>query len=376
MNIQQTKRLGVFLGVVLLTQSLIACTETAELSPPGSSNVTATTAATALPVATYVVQRGDRLGDIAAKHNIPLGALLALNNIPNPDVIEIGDVIFLEAQPVAAVAAPAARASATTTQLPRLVQVEAVDQPFSERVSQWWANAPKPSLSGDAVQQGVFAAVALPAAVVASVLLFMLGRLLLRPLRGVMRILRERSAAATVTEDSPQTSKIEPRPKPWRRLPSFAFVGRGARGLAVATGRLATKTRGTGTGWLTRPLAALLRAISQAMRWAGSVAASVVHAIASLLHLNAQKAVGAHTARRERARDQEFQRESRGWWSQGRERLRIGLLVEAEECFETGLRLAVEGGWQEEIELYRTELRLLEERRGAQHSLVASAHEV
>lgn len=376
MNYQRTKRLGALLGVVLLSQSLTACTQTSEVSPSETTDVTAAAAATAQPVATYVVQRGDRMVDIAARHDIPLGTLLSLNNIPNPDVIEIGDVIFLEAQPSAAVTAAAASTSATTTPLPRLVQVEAVDESFSERLSQWWANAPKPSLSGDAVQQGVFAAVALPVAVVAFVFLLMLGRLALRLIQGMMQISRGRSSAATTSEEQPGADEVELRPKRRRRLPSVAFIGRGARGLAVATGRLATRTRGTGIGWLTRPLAALVRAIARAMRWAGRVTAAGVQALASLLHLNARKAVGAHTARRERARDQEFQRESRGWWSQGRERLRIGLLDEAEECFETGLRLAVEGGWHDEIELYRSELRLLEERRGVEHSLVPSVHEV
>ncbi|MBT5774190.1 MAG: LysM peptidoglycan-binding domain-containing protein [Dehalococcoidia bacterium] len=388
MNFQRTKRFGTFFGVVLLSQSLIACTQTSEVSPSGATDVTVATVATAQPVATYVVQRGDRMVDIAAEHDISLGALLQLNNIPNPDVIEIGDVIFLEAQPSAAVIAASETGSTTgagvaagapvptTEPLPRLVQIEAVDEPFSERLSQWWANAPKPSLSGDAVQQGVFAAVALPAAVIAFVLLLMLGRLALRLLRAALRIPRGRSSAASASEEQPESEQDELRPKQPRRLPSFAFVGRAARGFAVATGKLATGVRGTGIGWLTRPLAAFVRAMARAMHWVGRLIASGTHALASLLHLNARKAVGAHTARRERARDREFQRESRGWWSQGRERLRIGLIDEAEECFETGLRLAVEGGWQEEIELYRSELQLLEERRGVKRSLVPSAHEV
>jgi len=52
------------------------------------------------------------------------------------------------------------------------------------------------------------------------------------------------------------------------------------------------------------------------------------------------------------------------------------LLDEAEECFETGLRLAVDGGWQDEITLYQSELQLLAERRSVERSLVPSAPEL
>lgn len=403
MKLQRMKRFGLVLGMMLVGQALAACTQTSDVPPEATAIVDATTVvslATAAPVATYVVQRGDRLVEIATANDLSLGVLLALNDIPNPDLIEVGDVIFLEEQPGAQVAATseaggstevgvaAGAPVATGTALPRLVQVEEVDQPFRERLSAWWANAPKPSVSGDAAQQGIFAAIALPAAVVGFVLLLIVGRLALRLTRSTIRFALNVGGSSSTDGEEQQSERGEGdvRPTSARRIASFAFVGRGARGTMGAIGSLGARVQAMGLGWLTRPLSALMRASVRVAtwagtmtlagtRWAGAMAASVARSVGRLLHLNAQKAVDANAARRERARDQEIQRESRGWWSQGRERLRIGLLDEAEECFETGLRLAVEGGWQDEVTLYRNELHLLDERRNVERSLVPSGHE-
>jgi LysM domain-containing protein len=412
MNIQRTKHFGMILGTVMLSQSLIACVQTSDAPPPAATAVAdVESVATARPVATYVVQHGDRMVDIAADHGISLSNLLALNDIPNPDMIEVGDVIFLEEQPSAQVAVASESGSAgdvgvaagapvaTGTPLPRIVQVEAVDESFQERFSAWWADAPKPSISGDAAQQGIFAAIVLPAAVVGFVLLLIAGRLAVRLTRVAIRFGLNVGSASAADGETQRSEHGESAalPKSARRRPSFAFVGRGARGTAGAMGALGTRMRAKGFGWLIQPLSALMRATVRAAawtgtmtlggtrwagavtvagaRWAGAMTAAGARSIGRLLHLNAQKAVDARTARRERVRDEEIQRDSRVWWSQGRERLRIGLLDEAEECFETGLRLAVEGGWQDEIALYRNELHLLLERRNMERSLVPSGHE-
>lgn len=373
MKLKRTNRLGAIFGVVLLAQLLIGCTQEAVAPPAATVQVPVTTE----PVATHVVQRGDRLVDIAAEYNIPLARLIELNDVANPDVIEVGSVLLLEEpsteSPTSANAAPVA----TRAPLPRLVQIEAVEPSFGERLSEWWADAPKPALSGDAVQQGLFAAVVLPAAVVALFLLLIVGRLTVRLLRSMTRMAFGSSTRASAEAEQQQESgEAAVQPPDRRRLPSLAFVGVVGRRIAIATRGLATSIRAAGLGWLTRPLASVGRLLVALTRWASAITVRGARYLGSVLNLNARKAVGVHTARRERARDQEFQRESRGWWSQGRERLRIGLLDEAEECFETGLRLAVDGGWQDEITLYRSELQLLAERRSVERSLVPSAPEL
>ena len=375
MNPQRMKRLGVVLGVVLFSQIAVSCLQEAALPPPSATaDVTVVTAAE--PVASYVVQRGDRLVDIAAEQDVSLGLLIELNGITDPDVIEVGDVILLEAQPEEPAASTVAEPVATRAPLPRIVATEPVEESFNDRLSEWWAGIPKPSLTGDAIQQGLFAAVALPSLVVGFILLVMMARLAIRLLRTASRIAFGRSAASVDQEETPSEDSTHAEAQRRRRIPGLAFVGGGGRWVATVFGRLGTSIRGVGFGWLTRPLAAASRIALRAGRWVAAVALAAARYVGRMLHLNARKAVGVHTARRERARDHEFQREARGWWSQGRERVRIGLLDEAEECFETGLRLAVEGGWQDEIALYRSELRLLEERRSVERSLVPSIHEV
>lgn len=44
---------------------------------------------------TYTVKKGDTLSEIAQKHNTTVGALVALNGIPNPHVIQVGQVLKL-----------------------------------------------------------------------------------------------------------------------------------------------------------------------------------------------------------------------------------------------------------------------------------------
>ncbi|NDJ52861.1 MAG: LysM peptidoglycan-binding domain-containing protein, partial [Chloroflexi bacterium] len=48
---------------------------------------------TVSPTGTHVVQVGEQLGRIAQQYGVTLSDLLALNNIPNPDQIEVGQVL-------------------------------------------------------------------------------------------------------------------------------------------------------------------------------------------------------------------------------------------------------------------------------------------
>jgi LysM repeat protein len=65
-----------------------APTGSAVPSPTGNSGPSPT------PIS-YVVQRGDRLTAIAAQFGVSVDAIVALNNIKNPDHIEAGQVLLI-----------------------------------------------------------------------------------------------------------------------------------------------------------------------------------------------------------------------------------------------------------------------------------------
>lgn len=46
---------------------------------------------------TYVVQRGDELRSIAARYGVSLGSILALNTIPDPDSLTVGQQLVVPA---------------------------------------------------------------------------------------------------------------------------------------------------------------------------------------------------------------------------------------------------------------------------------------
>lgn len=56
---------------------------------------TAVPAEIEVPRLTYTVQSGDLLGDIAATFGVPLGALISVNEMANPDLISIGQEIII-----------------------------------------------------------------------------------------------------------------------------------------------------------------------------------------------------------------------------------------------------------------------------------------
>ena len=56
---------------------------------------TAVPAEIEVPRLTYTVEAGDLLGDIAATFGVPLGALISVNEMANPDLINIGQEIVI-----------------------------------------------------------------------------------------------------------------------------------------------------------------------------------------------------------------------------------------------------------------------------------------
>jgi LysM repeat protein len=46
-------------------------------------------------VRTYTVHRGDILKDIAARYGVSMASIMAINDIPNPDSLRIGQVLVI-----------------------------------------------------------------------------------------------------------------------------------------------------------------------------------------------------------------------------------------------------------------------------------------
>jgi spore germination protein len=45
------------------------------------------------------VQRGDLLKQIAARYGVSIASILAINDIPNPDSLRVGQVLVIPASP-------------------------------------------------------------------------------------------------------------------------------------------------------------------------------------------------------------------------------------------------------------------------------------
>lgn len=56
---------------------------------------TAVPAVIEVPRLTYTVEPGDLLGDIAATFGVPLGAIISVNEMANPDLINVGQEIVI-----------------------------------------------------------------------------------------------------------------------------------------------------------------------------------------------------------------------------------------------------------------------------------------
>lgn len=67
---------------------------------------------------TYIVQQGDTLFEIAQAHNTTVAALVAANQIENPDLIHVGQKIEIPDSPNQVAAAPSSRAGNDTTAVP------------------------------------------------------------------------------------------------------------------------------------------------------------------------------------------------------------------------------------------------------------------
>ncbi len=100
---------AVLLGVTLIRRrgpeadlpGIFPTTESAGQTPSPSPTV----AATATPVLTYTVQAGDTLSAIAQEHSVSIEALAEVNNLVNPDVLQVGQVVVIPREDEAVVPA-------------------------------------------------------------------------------------------------------------------------------------------------------------------------------------------------------------------------------------------------------------------------------
>lgn len=103
----------------IITVFLVACapsantsaapTETKLVIPPASQTTVTVTATpniitveptqTPTPDGTYIVQAGETLIKIAAKFGVPYGYLADVNNIPNPNLIYVGQILTIPSWP-------------------------------------------------------------------------------------------------------------------------------------------------------------------------------------------------------------------------------------------------------------------------------------
>jgi lipoprotein NlpD len=121
---------------------------------------------------TYIVQKGDTLMGIAFSHDIDYHDIIALNNLQNPDLIQVGQELRLVAPTAAAAPKPAAATETRPAEIPVMSQPVATVLPYSatavaeiEKMQQ--APQPKPAATAPAAAQPVpaaAAAVAPPAA--------------------------------------------------------------------------------------------------------------------------------------------------------------------------------------------------------------------
>ena len=51
------------------------------------------------PRRTHVVQRGDQLRHIAARYGVSMASIMAINPIPNPDSLTVGQVLIIPDPP-------------------------------------------------------------------------------------------------------------------------------------------------------------------------------------------------------------------------------------------------------------------------------------
>jgi nucleoid-associated protein YgaU len=71
---------------------------------PTAGAQAAPTAATVKPTnvagqRTYTVRRGDELRDIAAAHGVSMASIMAINDIPDPDNLRVGQVLIIPNPP-------------------------------------------------------------------------------------------------------------------------------------------------------------------------------------------------------------------------------------------------------------------------------------
>lgn len=329
---------------VLVAFALLACGE-ATVEPAATAAPRSSTVVAVEEPRTYVVERRDTLARIALETGVPLATLVELNSIADPNRIEVGEVLVLEETPL-----PLPNPERS------IVSREPVDRSLGTRLSEWWDGLYRPdlNLSDRSLSQGAVAGLMLPAAVLAFVALW-LGWQGLRRIGATLTAVGARAFAGggpqlaptgssgsgtagssiDVPEDPAPTSSEPAKPSLWSRMsvPSVAIP-------RVPRPRIA------------RPDVTMPRPTIDLSVVGHQIRKLVVAAGVGARRLVRTPAVVTRgvEARRERAREQTARQESEAHWLTGAERLRIGLVDEAYESFNSALKVAREHGWQDEID--------------------------
>jgi LysM repeat protein len=324
------------LGLVLASTVLLAaCTEASTRNTaPAAFTPTPTSAAPA----THVVVRGETLSTIARDTGVELRTLVELNDIQTPDLIEPGLVLLLETAPEPAPAPPPRATTATTDPVQTWIE------------ARWGDVRPHLTLSQRSIEQGAIAGLLLPAVVTAMIATWLLFDGARALVAGAVRRATSSRAAGDERADAP-TSGTEGPSERGRGLPHpsaalraqvhrlpMEWPSRVTSSAGVRTKRLVVGIA-LGAWRRTRNASQLLRE-----RWRDG------------LNARAERRLQEEQFARQAAlRDQ--------WWRPGMEALRIGLLADANRCFEAGLAAAEAEHWHEEIALFEESLQRLRERR-------------
>jgi LysM repeat protein len=331
-------------GAVVVALALLGCSETT--AEPVATQVPRASTAVPLPEPRiYVVERQDTLARIARDTGVPLATLVELNEIADPNRIEVGEVLLLEEAPL-----PLPNPERS------IVSREPVDRSLGTQLSDWWDGLYRPdlNLSDRSLSQGAVAGLMLPAAVLAFVALWMswqglrkvgvaLTSVGARIFPGGGPRLAPDGAGGVSGSSAAMDPAVETAPSSERSGPSL---------WARTRAKLPTPSASIRRPHIQRPD---LRWSMPSIDFSGlrhqlsKLAVATASGARRLLRTPAVVSRGVE-ARRERARKQAARQEAEAHWLTGAERLRIGLFDEAYESFNAALKVAREHGWQDEID--------------------------
>jgi len=359
---------------LLLAALCTACADTNESPPtPATSASVATVEPVSVAVETatpqpraHVVTRGQTLAQLANEYRVPLANLVEWNQIQDPNLVLVGQIVMLEAPLPQSTQVPLRRAPAETEEA----------DPLLEWARDTWKRLPMPDfgITNEGVRNGVTVAfvflvagmAVLAAAVVLAVSRSLIRVALRRPTRAEAAAPRE---PLLVYVGAPAPPTVERAVVP--AAPQRTATAREAVPEAAMTAQERTRVEGPLRPSVEPPHVPGPVSDSSDLAEKGRRAPSfgilrspgskLVAATAGMRRGTSGLFEGRQRKEDERRREASLQR----WWKHGTETLRIGLLDDAERHFLEGLREAEQYGWDDERQLYEEALAHVAERRRA-----------